>query len=420
MILHLLALETSSSVCDVAVLSCIDDVVHVRSASVDQTGRHAECLLPMVDQVLEQAGITRADLDAIAFGQGPGGFTGLRVASGVTQGIAFGLDLPVIPVSSLLAVAVRASQVSGPDRQRLSACYIIVQDARMGEVYLAVYRSPDAEHALWQTVHDPILIDARHVQAWFGRQAQSWGLNADTPVNIAGDALDAYPFLADLDNGHGRVGQAGSLRADARTIARIAHAAWQRGDTEPPENAVPLYVRDKVAYTIAEREGGAGGNPRAPAYGIRVDAMSEKHLDAVAAIEARVQSYPWTRKNFADGLKAGYPGWVAHEGGHVLGFYLVMMAPDVAHLLVIAVDPDHQGKGVGKLLLDHCQAQATDKGLDTMVLEVRVTNHGAIGFYEHHGFRTFGVRKGYYPVSHDRREDASVMKKHWQLAKASA
>ncbi len=109
MTLHLLALETSSNICDVVVLSCVDNTVRLYSASNDQTGQHAECLLPLVDQVLEQAGISRAELDAIAFGQGPGGFTGLRVASGVTQGMAFGLGVPIIPVSSLLAVAVRAT-----------------------------------------------------------------------------------------------------------------------------------------------------------------------------------------------------------------------------------------------------------------------------------------------------------------------
>src|SRR5690625_3624126 len=104
---HLLALETSSSVCDVALLSSDGQSMTLRSQSHDATGEHAERLLPMVDELLDQAGIRRQQLSAVAFGQGPGGFTGLRVACGVAQGIAFALGLPVIPIVSLHAAAVR-------------------------------------------------------------------------------------------------------------------------------------------------------------------------------------------------------------------------------------------------------------------------------------------------------------------------
>lgn len=425
MTLHLLALETSSNICDVAVLSCVDDTVRVWSVSNDETGRHAECLLPMVDQALAQAGITRAELGAIAFGQGPGGFTGLRVASGVTQGMAFGLGVPVIPVPSLLAVAVRASQSPG-SVQRRGAYYLVAQDARMGEVYFAVYASAqEPGDPTWRTVQDPILIDATLIEAWFQRHAASWGLAPNCPAYITGDALDAYPFLTDIDVQHGRVQQAGAWRADAQTVAHIARAIWQRGETQAPELAIPLYVRDKVAFTTAEREQGAGGNPRAPvpvvgpkAFTIRP--MTEEHLDAVATIEARVQSFPWTRRNFADGLVAGYPGWVACDGERVIGFYMVMMAPDIAHLLVVAVDPEYQGKGAGKQLLAHCQEEAANEDLDTLVLEVRVSNTDAIGFYQHYGFNAFSVRKNYYPGPNGTREDASVMKKAWPRTKDSA
>lgn len=420
MTLHLLALETSSSICDVAVLSCVDDAVRISSTYNDETGRHAECLLPMVDHVLAQAGLSRSELHAIAFGQGPGGFTGLRVASGVAQGMAFGLGVPVIPVSSLLAVAVRASQAPDGAQHPGSEHYVVVQDARMGEVYLAVYTSPhDLSDQLWHAVQEPILIDSAHIQDWFQRHAATGWLASGRTVHIVGDALDAYPFLADLTHPYGRVQPGGAWRADAKTVAHIACAAWQRGDIQAPELAVPLYVRDKVAYTTAERQRGAGGNPRAPAHGITIHEMTEEHLDAVAAIEARVQSFPWTRRNFADGLLAGYPGWVAYDGERVIGFYMVMMAPDIAHLLVIAVDPEYQGRGAGKRLLEHCQAEAAAEDLNTLVLEVRVSNTAAIGFYEHHGFKSFSVRKDYYPAPNGTRENASVMKKSWTIMKGS-
>lgn len=300
----------------------------------------------------------------------------------------------------------------------------------MGEVYFAVYQSPDtvpvpspgqgAAVGAWRVVQEPVLMDARHVQAWFARWVADSGLESEQTVYIAGDGLDAYPFLAELSRQEGSVLPAGSWRADACTIAHIALQAWQQGERQNPEQAVPLYVRDKVAYTTAERERGAGGNPRAPAYDITIQAMTQEHLDQVAAIEAHVQAFPWTWRNFADGLATGYPAWVACQNGQVIGFYMAMMAPDVAHLLVIAVDPEHQGKGAGKLLLEHCQHQATARDLDTMVLEVRFSNHAAIGFYQHQGFEAFTVRKDYYPAPHGTREDASVMKKVWPQSGASA
>lgn len=420
MTLHLLALETSSSICDVGVLSCVDGTSRIYTASNDETGKHAEYLLPMVDQVLAQAGLSRGDLDAIAFGQGPGGFTGLRVASGVAQGMAFGLDVPVIPVASLLAVAIRAAQSLGFAAYDADAYFLVVQDARMGEVYLAVYQPPRVANQAWRVVQSPILLDATHVQGWLRQQAAAWGIRSAQPVYIAGDALDEHPALAGIEHQHGRVQHAGVWRADAATVAGIARSAWLRGEALAPEHAVPLYVRDKVAFTTSERQAGAGGNPRAQAPVMTIHPMTDEHLDAVAAIEARVQSFPWTRQNFADGLSAGYPGWVACQNGQVTGFYMVMMAPDVAHLLVIAVDPNFQRQGTGTLLVEHCQRQADAMGLDTLVLEVRVSNHAAINFYRQQGFEAFTARTEYYPAGQGKREDASVMKKRWQLTKVPA
>lgn len=415
--LHLLAVETSSNICHITVLSSVDGTVSSYSESNDEPGRHAEHILPMVDRLLVKAGISRRDLGAIAFGQGPGGFTGLRVACGVAQGIAFGLGLPAIPVASLLAVAVRAHHEVDSDRRHKNACYLVVQDARMDEAYLAAYQPPLEAGQAWRTLQSPILIDIRQIQGWFERRAADWGLTQAGPGYIVGDALDAFPQLADIDRD--RLQAVGSWRADASTVAHIALAAWKRGETVSPENAAPLYVRDKVAFTTSERLHGAGGNPRAPAHDAIIQPMSDKHLDAVAAIEARVQSFPWTRRNFADGLAAGYSAWVACQHEKVIGFYMAMLAPDVAHLLVIAVDPDYQGKGIGKALLDHCQAQAQSRGLDTMVLEVRFSNQAAIGFYKHEGFESFAVRNEYYPAPDGKREDACVMKKSWPVRKVS-
>lgn len=410
MTVHILALETSSSVCGVALLSCSGDAVRVFVQEHDATGEHAERLLPMADGVMREAGIDRAQLSGVAFGQGPGGFTGLRVACGVAQGIAYALGVPVVPIVSLLAVAER-------DRNRQAqtgAVRVVVQDARMGEVYLGVYRDRVAGTAVqWETLQAPVLLDAADVGPWLSQAWPEWPSTGHrSPVlRLMGDALDAYPDLRliRLDGIDTEAGDA--LRADAAAIASLALQAWRDGATLAPDHAMPLYVRDKVAYTTRERESGAGGNPRAEGFPIRIEPMLPEHLDDVAEIESLVQSFPWSRRNFQDGLDAGYTAYVARQAGRTVGFYMAMFAPDVAHVLVIAVAPGQQKKGIGGRLLDHCEQMARSKQLPAIILEVRPSNGNALAFYRHGGYQQLSTRRDYYPAADGRREDACIMQK---------
>lgn len=400
MTLHLLALETSSSICGVALLSHSAAGSQVQLLEHDATGEHAERLLPMVDQLLQQAGLAREQLGAIAFGQGPGGFTGLRVACGVAQGMALGLGLSVLPIDSLMAVAARAA-----NHAPKGGLYVVVQDARMSEVYLGVYAHNGAG---WHAVQVPVLIAADQVAQWLQTARQAWSLGEE--LYFAGDALTAYPDLAQALQSlpGGMVGPA--LRADAVSVARLGLDLHARGQGLAPDLAAPLYVRDKVAFTTSEREQGAGGNPKAQAPAVLLP-MTSAHLDAVADIEQRVQSFPWTLRNFSDGLQAGYGAWVVCQNQRVLGFSMTMYAPDVAHLLVIAVHPDVQRQGLASRLLEQCEQQARERGLPAVILEVRPSNHGALAFYQARGYTQLSVRKGYYPAGHGKREDAWVLQK---------
>ena len=121
----------------------------------------------------------------------------------------------------------------------------------------------------------------------------------------------------------------------------------------------------------------------------------------------------WTRGNFSDALAAGYGAWTLRQEGRLAGFCILMFAPDVAHLLVIAVARDLHRQGLGGELMHWCEQRARERGLEGVLLEVRPSNASAIAFYKKHGYLQIGVRRGYYPADKGGREDALVMQKRF-------
>ena len=140
----------------------------------------------------------------------------------------------------------------------------------------------------------------------------------------------------------------------------------------------------------------------------KMRAMSASDLDAVMAIERVNFSYPWTEGNFKDSMSSGYICLVMEQADQVVGYAVLMMVLDEAHLLNISVDKTYQGKGWGRYLLLHMMDVGRGKGGLNMFLEVRPSNHSALGLYESMGFNEMGIRPGYYPA-HNGREDAVLM-----------
>lgn len=138
--------------------------------------------------------------------------------------------------------------------------------------------------------------------------------------------------------------------------------------------------------------------------------MNEHDLDAVAALEASIQAFPWSRGNFADSLLAGHSVWVCRLGGDLIGFSVIMRVLDEAHLLNIGVCRRYQGQGYGARLLRHAMANALRHGASKLFLEVRPSNERAVELYRHFGFNQIGLRRGYYPAAVGR-EDALVFDK---------
>ena len=135
-------------------------------------------------------------------------------------------------------------------------------------------------------------------------------------------------------------------------------------------------------------------------------------VDEVHALECSVFPHPWSRANFMDSLACGYDAWVlrADGDGQLAGYFLLMYAPDEAHLLDVAVAGARHGAGLGRFLLDRIAARARAQGVESILLEVRPSNERALQVYRRYGYTEIGRRKGYYPAHEGRREDAIVMR----------
>jgi tRNA threonylcarbamoyladenosine biosynthesis protein TsaB len=227
--MNLLALETSTEACSVALLQR----GRVIERSEIAPRRHAELVLPMADAVLAEAGITRRQLDVIAVGRGPGAFTGVRLAVSLAQGMALGLDLPVVPVSSLAALAWDAPDNGAP--------VLALIDARMGEVYAGTFRR-DAARGL-------VPIASESVGPASGLtlpEAAAW--------NVIGSGWDAYRDAARERLGAAPRWSDGARHPQAAAIAHLAAAEFAAGRALAPELALPVYLRDKVALTLTEQK----------------------------------------------------------------------------------------------------------------------------------------------------------------------
>ena len=216
----LLALDTATEACSVALLH--DGKITSHYEVIPR--QHAQKLLPMIQTLLADAGIALSAVDAIAFGRGPGAFTGVRIAIGVVQGLAFALERPVLPVSNLAVLAQRALREHGATQVAAAI------DARMDEVYWGCYAEQAGEMRLQgaEAVLPPEQVSLPQGLGgqWFGA-GTGWGYGERLAVKADGQDASMLPHALDL--------------------LTLAHFAWQRGESVPAEQAQPVYLRDKVA-----------------------------------------------------------------------------------------------------------------------------------------------------------------------------
>lgn len=234
--MNLLAFDTSTEYLSLALMhgAAIDTFDMLAGQS------HSQIILPQIQLLLKNAGMQLHDLDGIAFGAGPGSFTGVRIAAGVAQGLGFGANLPVVGVCTLMALA----EASGADK--VIACL----DARMGEIYHAAYVKTGVKNsvnsvAVWQAelapgLYKPDAIPAVAGDGWLG----------------AGSGWQAYPEV--LSNTYGSQLQAVSpdLLPTAGAILSLAQPVFEKGEAKAAGDAMPVYIRNRVALKTVEREQG--------------------------------------------------------------------------------------------------------------------------------------------------------------------
>lgn len=223
--MNILALDTSTEACSAAL--AMGDTISERFEIAPRG--HSQLILPMLHALLQEAGITLSAIDAIAFGCGPGAFTGLRIAAGIAQGVAFGASLPVIPVSSLAALAQGATTKTGAKK------ILAAIDARMGEVYWGAYQCADnglVELHGCEGVYAPEQIPLPEGEKWFGAGSgwETYGTDLQTRLSnlLTGYESDHYPHAAD--------------------VARLGMESFKQGITVSAELALPVYLRNEVAW----------------------------------------------------------------------------------------------------------------------------------------------------------------------------
>jgi tRNA threonylcarbamoyladenosine biosynthesis protein TsaB len=225
---NILAFDTSTEYLSLALLKG-SEMFHY-DYNAGQT--HSQIILPQIQALLDSANLQLIDLQGIAFGAGPGSFTGVRIAAGVAQGLGFGANLPVVSVCTLLALA----EASGADK--VLACL----DARMGEVYHAAYEKMDGA---WQCIIEPGLYKPDAVPViegtgWIGVGSGWQTYSEQLSAVYAGQLHSTQPQLLPV----------------ATAILRLALPVFAKGEAKPASEAMPIYIRNRVALKTAEREQG--------------------------------------------------------------------------------------------------------------------------------------------------------------------
>ena len=440
---YVLAFDTANEIIAIGlgVLHASSRMIEL-TASVEAEARRASNtqLLPRIDAALAEHGVAREDIACVAVGRGPGSFTGVRIAMATAKGIASALEVPLVGVSSLDAVAWNAWAAG--ERGPLS----VVADAMRKEVYPVRYLLNDTGIERLEADRVVKAEDAARELAAEGDPAEEDASSQVSARLLVGDALKKY---GELFAGCGAALPAELWTPTGRGLLLALQAAWRAGEADPldarrhdPAFALPVYTRlsdaeenERIRLAKNDPKNLATGvqdvakradqratmhdtailNAQPDEHGITYKPLDAAHAGAVATLESLVMgSDAWSEALVADELpRADRVWWAAYEGEALAGYAGGWIVDGQVQILKVGVDPAMRRRGIARELLAHVAADARDLGASRCSLEVRAGNVGAQELYAALGFRSLGVRPRYYSDG----EDAVIMEGPLPLAR---
>jgi tRNA threonylcarbamoyladenosine biosynthesis protein TsaB len=401
--MNLLALETSGPIASVALTVAGGEAYRIGG---EQNLAHLTTLLPMIDSLLVEAGLTVSDINIIAVSAGPGSFTGIRIGVATARALAQALKIKLIKVPTL------ETFIFTGDAPRHSGRIVCpVFDARRDQVYAgAWYMYPDGEKAALVpgTAYDPdeyALLLRTSVESMLSSPTFA----SDAPHGLecwfAGDGTGKYAerivsVLEDL-----------SVKITVTDVVQDASAVAEWADVYGSRieffELLPIYMRKAEAQRKLDEKTGMGS----PFYaGAVIREASVKDASSIHAVERMSFDDPWSLFLLrADISNENSIYIVAEVEGVVVAFAGLNLICGEGHIMNVAVQPAFRGRGVGRALFGALLAEAEKRGAGDVTLEVRKSNERAIRFYESFGFVKEGLRKSYYAVRGGGRETAVIM-----------
>jgi tRNA threonylcarbamoyladenosine biosynthesis protein TsaB len=361
----ILALDTSMAACSVCVYDTDKSLVIGANQQFMDRGQ-AEALAPMVQDAMKMAGVGFADLNRIAVTTGPGTFTGVRIGLAMARGLGVALNIPIIGINSLAAIAANETVKNIP--------IVIAVDARAGEIYFASYDQSGHE------VTAPVVVALAEAHKFMPSHS----------VRMLGTAAEM--LLQKLGNHPHLRSDAGDLPI-AKNFVRLA--AGIPASDFPPE---PLYLRAPDVKPQAAKISFSNAGSTA------ANLLAEIHGESFAT--------QWDEKAFRELLNSpGSRAILISSQNNPTGFALLRKAADEAEILTICTRPAVRQKGHAKLLMQHMESLLRKDGVKSLFIEVATSNHAGLALYRSCGFTQAGVRKNYYERGDGTREDALIMRK---------
>ena len=385
--MKILALEASGKVAGCALWE--DDAL-LGEISLQNGLTHSQTLMPMVDNLFRSLNMEIGSIDAVAVTSGPGSFTGLRIGAATVKGLAYALQVPVIPVPTLECLAAGLYM----DGSAADSCLVCpIMDARRGQVYTGIYRYRNGRPVpliRTRAAETPDLLDILEEMA-------------PETVIFTGDGVPVFRqmILERKSNIKFSFAPPHLARQRAAATAYLAMEMYKERGEEAfvaADRFRPEYLR----LSQAERERNAG------LLKIRVRRMEKSDVEAALKVEQASFSEPWTKEMFDMTLLLPYARYYVAEteDGTIAGICGVRILSDTGEISNVAVLPDYRSRKIGRRMLEKLLDDAMREGIFEYTLEVRASNRPAVSLYEGLGFKSEGVRKDFYkkPV-----EDALIM-----------